>query len=147
MANKELIEEAEARGKKLATKYESLWSETNYSDADAAGEIIFARRVGSVATPESYNFPIGIEGGKGGNCPTQNLVDAYELNDKRFALTIAQNDDKWPSTNKNALQTYYGGANAQPLSGGTPTGYYLKKLCDSSIDLSADSKKKDSKHT
>ena len=147
LANKELIEEAEARGKKLATKYESLWSETNYSDADAAGEIIFARRVGSVATPESYNFPIGIEGGKGGNCPTQNLVDAYELNDKRFALTIAQNDDKWPSTNKNALQTYYGGANAQPLSGGTPTGYYLKKLCDSSIDLSADSKKKDSKHT
>ena len=28
---------------------------------------------------EGYNFPIGVEGGKGGNCPTQTLVDAYEM--------------------------------------------------------------------
>ena len=30
---------------------------------------------------ESYNYPVGIEGGNGGNCPTQNLVDAYETTD------------------------------------------------------------------
>ncbi len=147
-ANKQLIDEAEARGKKLATSYDGLWSETNYSDADAAGEIIFGRRVGNVATPESYNFPIGIEGGKGGNCPTQNLVDAYEDGDKRLALTVAKNGDKkWPANNKSALETFYGGVNGQPVSGGTPTGYYLKKLLNSSIDLTANSKKKTANHT
>ncbi len=147
-ATKDVIDEAEARGKKLANNYDGLWSETNYSNADAAGEIIFGRRVGNVATPEGYNFPIGIEGGNGGNCPTQNLVDAYESGDKRFALTIAKNGDTgWPATNKTGLETYYGGANAQPISGGTPTGYYLKKLCNSSIDLSANSKKKTANHT
>lgn len=147
LANKQLLDEAEARGMKLAQNYGVLWSETNYSDANAAGEIILGRRVGNISTPESYNFPIGIEGGKGGNCPTQNLVDAYEEGDKRLALTVAQNGDMWPSTNKKALETYYGGANGKPFSGGTPTGYYLKKLCDSSIDLSANSKKSTSNHT
>jgi len=146
-ANKELIDEAEQRGMKLAVNYASLWSEKNYSDADAVGEIILGRRVGNVSTPEGYNFPVGIEGGKGGNCPTQNLVDAYEDGDQRLGLTVAKNGDKWPSVNKTPLETYYGGANGQPLRGATVTGYYLKKLCDSSIDLSADSKKKSSNHT
>ena len=63
-------------------------------------------------------------------------------------MTIAKNGDTgWPATNKTGLETFYGGANAQPISGGTPTGYYLKKLCNSSIDLSANSKKKTANHT
>lgn len=148
LAQKELLDAAEARGKRLAKTYNILWDTNSYNDIEATSEIIFERRVGSVSTPEGYNFPIGIEGGKGGNCPTQNLVDAYETGDKRFSLTIAQNGDtQWPSNNKNALETFFGGINGQPLSGGTPTGYYLKKHCHSSIDLSADSKRKTDNHT
>lgn len=43
------------------------------------------------------------------------------------------------STNWNTvpLQTYQGGLNAEPLSGGTPTGYYLKKYCQTAVDLRA----------
>ena len=111
-------------------------------------------------TLEGYNFPIGVEGGKSGNCPTQTLVDAYEMKatgklwnetgsgydpakpyvgrDPRFELTIAKNGDtKWPTYNTLALQTYYGGANGEPITGATPTGYYLKKYCDASVNLTA----------
>ena len=147
-AQKAVLDTAAVLGYELANSYEGLWATDNYSNADACKEIILGRRVGDVSTPESYNFPAGIEGGKGGNCPTQNLVEAYENGDKRLSVTIAQNGDtKWPANNKSALETFYNGANAQPLTGGTPTGYYLKKLCHSAIDLQADSKKKTDKHT
>lgn len=53
----------------------------------------------------------------------------YEGRDPRFEKTIAKNGDtKWPNWNETALETYQGGANAEPLSGGTPTGYYLKNI-------------------
>ena len=110
-----------------------------------------------------------LKGGSGGNCPTQTLVDAYEMKstgklwneegsgyseadpyadrDPRFALTIAKNGDtKWPAYNAGALQIYYGGSNAEPLSGATPTGYYLRKYCDGSIDLRAGSFKYEISH-
>lgn len=171
----ELIEACEARGMKLAGSYESLWSKDNWTDPKITCEIIFGRRFygsgkdGASNTFEGYNYPVGIEGGKGGNCPTQNLVDAYEMKatglrpdaagsgydaanpykgrDPRFDATIAKNGDLWPSTNKTGLQTYYGGLNAEPLLGGTPTGYYIKKLCHPAIDLSAKSKYTVDNHT
>ena len=116
---------------------------------------------------------MGIEGGVGGNCPTQNLVDAYEFasganagmrpdqldnfdpdslyydnRDPRFYVTIAKNGDvQWPSYNTNPLQTYYGGLHAEPLTGGTPTGYYVKKLCHTAIDLSSNSRYTADRHT
>ena len=46
----------------------------------------------------------------------------YTNRDPRFYLTIAKNgDEKWPNWNTVPLQTYQGGLNAEPLSGGTPT--------------------------
>lgn len=119
---------------------------------------------------EGYNFPMGVPGGKSGNCPTQNLVDAYEMKatgklwneegsgydpanpyegrDPRFAMTIVKNGDtKWPSKNSDPIETFYGGLNAEPLSGATPTGYYLKKYLDSAIDLSANSTTKKARHS
>jgi len=168
--NKQLIDSCEARGMKLATTYESLWSKDNWSDAKITSEIIFGRRAGSISTFEGYNYPVGIEGGNGGNCPTQTMVDAYEMKstglginetgsgydannpyagrDPRFGVTIAKNGDtSWPSSNTVALQTYYGGLNAEPLTGGTPTGYYLKKHCHSAISLASNSKYKTDNHT
>ena len=127
-------------------KYTALWGTDNYK----ASEVIFARRVGDTNAPEWYNFPVGMENGNSGNCPTQTLVDAYEMQDggepdasnpyagrdPRFKMTIAVNGDEWPATNPNPLETYIGGRNAAPISYATPTGYYLKKYLDGSTDIS-----------
>src|SRR5574344_1543761 len=81
--NKELLDACAARGKKLTKNYADLWSTLNYSTAAITQEIIFARRYYSSSSGdhlvESYNYPVGIEGGAGGNCPTQDLVDAYDM--------------------------------------------------------------------
>lgn len=157
LANKAVLDSAVVY-KKYLVKYSELWGETNWTK----DEMIFMRRMYPDATNtlEGYNFPIGVEGGKSGNCPTQTLVDAYEMKatgklwnetgsgydptkpyvgrDPRFELTIAKNGDtKWPTYNTLALQTYYGGANGEPITGATPTGYYLKKYCDASVNLTA----------
>lgn len=148
VATKALLDEAEARGMGLADSYEGLWATDNYENTDACSEIILGRRIGDINTPESYNYPVGIEGGKGGNCPTQNLVDAYDEGDTRFDVTIAKNGDTaWPSANKKVLETFYGGLNAEPLTGGTPTGYYLKKHLHPAISLASNSKYSKDKHT
>ena len=53
-------------------------------------------------------------------------------------MTIAVNGEKkWPSYNGEALETYYGGKNGEPIVGATPTGYYLKKYCDGSVNISS----------
>ena len=157
---KELVAACEARGKGLTAKYDDTWSTLNYTTAAIVKEIIFSRRVSGVNNnAESYNYPAGIEkaaattdvdGIVGANCPTQNLVDAYDMlngkgineagsgydandpyanRDPRLALTVAVNGTQWPTySGAPELQTYVGGANGQPLVGATSTGYYLRKL-------------------
>nr|WP_320947083.1 RagB/SusD family nutrient uptake outer membrane protein [Bacteroides intestinalis] len=154
MANKAVIDSAKVEGKALGN-YGDIWAESNYKSS----EIIFAVRLGSSNKYEKYNFPMGVEGGQGGNCPTQNLVDAYEMTngkaidedgsgydaqnpyanrDPRLALTVALNgDSKWPDYNTSELQTYYGGLHGEPLPGATPTGYYLKKQLNRAVTLQA----------
>ena len=156
VANKELIDNCVAANMSLINDYSALWSATSHRTA--LSELIFGRRATRTTNSfEGYNFPVGLENCNGGNCPTQTLVDAYELKDSgerpdkkadydknkpyyegrdpRFEKTIAKNGDtKWPNWNETALETYQGGANAEPLSGGTPTGYYLKKYCQTSIN-------------
>ncbi len=170
---KELVAECDARGKGLSAKYDDLWSTNNYTDAGIVKEIIFARRYYSSASGdnlvETSNYPVGIEGGAGGNCPTQNLVDAYDMlngksidedgsgydeanpyvgRDPRFAMTVAYNGSQWPTySGAPLLQTYVGGANAQPISGGTPTGYYLRKLCHGEISLASNGRVKTNFHS
>ena len=177
--SKQLIDECEDRGMKLADDYSSLWATDNFNNPDIMCEIIYGRRIygsetnGTSNTFESYNYPVGLEGGKGGNCPTQTLVDAYEFasgdsaglrpdqlsdfdrnkpyyenRDPRFYATVAKNGDtSWPNSNTNPLQTYYGGLNAEPLTGGTPTSYYVRKYCHPAIDLATNSKYKADRHT
>lgn len=132
--------------------YTDLWGANNYK----ASEVIFARRVGDTNSPEVSNYPIGLENAQAGNCPTQTLVDAYEMKetgetltdythvpdpyagrDPRFKMTIAVNGDKWPNTNPDKLETYIGGRNGAPIPYATPTGYYLKKYLDGSTDISS----------
>ena len=157
LATKELVDSAEKQGKALAATYDCLWAANNYTDKKATQEILFYRSVADANTLEKANFPVGLEGCNGGNCPTQDLVDAYEMQstgkgikeedsgydaqnpytgrDPRFELTICHNETKrWPNWASEPIYTYQGGANALPLNGGTPTGYYLKKLLNAAID-------------
>ena len=154
----ECISACRARGMNLVSDYMSLFQSDNYKDTK---EIIFARRQNSTSTNnnfEKYNFPIGMENAGGGNCPTQNLVDAFEMNngmaidepgsgydpqnpyanrDKRLSWIVAVNGEQWPNANPNPLEIYYGGANGQPITYATTTGYYLKKYCNASTVIGA----------
>lgn len=168
---KQLIDACEVRGKGLAANYGDLWSARAYNTANIAKEVIFGRRYNSSSAGdhvvEGYNYPVGIEGGMGGNCPTQNLVDAYDMKnglpigdansgydeanpydnrDPRLAVTIAKNGDVWPTYQTAALQIWQGGANGEPQVGATPTGYYLKKLCNGSISLASNSTVQNATH-
>jgi hypothetical protein len=175
---KELVAACDARGKKLTPKYEDTWAYSNYTTPAIVQEIIFARRTSSNNQAESYNYPAGLEKATnitdvdnivGANCPTQNLVDAYDMlngkpitaadsgydpadpyanRDPRLALTVAFNGAQWPTYNgAPKLQPYVGGANGSPLLGATTTGYYLRKLLNGTIDLRSNSRYSKSYHT
>ena len=139
--NKAVIDSCTARKMKLSTDYKGLFiGNTSWSDAGAQGEIIFGRRMPTENRNfETYNFPVGMSGagagGGGGNCPSQNLVDAYETGDKRFEQTIACNGDSWPNANTTPLETFEGGLNGLPQAYATPTGYYLKKYVTESVQI------------
>ena len=155
LAAKTVIDSCAAYGVSLG-KYAELWGTDNWK----AKEVIMARRIGDLNDLERRNYPMGVENGNSGNCPTQTLVDAYEMRatgklwneagsgydpqkpyegrDPRFAMTIAVNGEKnWPSYNAAALETYYGGSNGEPKVGATPTGHYLKKLLDGTVNISS----------
>lgn len=145
----EAITECRGRGMRLANDYSKLFATSNWQDTEALKEIIFATRTAAARSVESYNFPIGMAGAGGGNCPTENLVSAYEMKngklitdptsgydpqnpykdrDARLEATVAVNGEKWPNyLDNDALEIWYGGANSRSITYGTPTGYYLKK--------------------
>ena len=151
-ASKELLDRAAGWGITLSP-YAQLWGH----DAFYNPEIIFGTGHQASNYFEMNNYPIGIENGRSGNCPTQSLVDAYEYVDNgqtfkerhpgqinltqdkpyegldpRFALTVVRNGDMWPTNSIQQLemQTYTGGFNGPPKYEATPTGYYLKKYVD-----------------
>ena len=155
---KEAIDACRAKGMSLNSDYMSLFQSDNYKDTK---EIIFVRRQNSTTASnsfEKYNFPIGMENAGGGNCPTQNLVDAFEMTngkaiseadsgydpqnpyvnrDKRLSWIVAVNGEQWPNANPNPLEIYNGGANGSPITYATTTGYYLKKYCNPSTVIGA----------
>ena len=132
LANKAVIDECKSRGMKLSADYASLFQKDNWTNTE---ECIFVRRIySSTNTFEKYNFPIGLENAGGGNCPTQNLVEAYEPGDIRLAATVAMNGEQWPNE---TLETFVGGANGMPIAYATPTGYYLKKYVNKSLTIGA----------
>jgi len=119
-----------------------------------SNELIFGRNEGASNAFERKNFPIGFEGGNTGTCPSQNLVDSYEMQttglaiddpasgydanfpyqdrDPRLEKTIVVNNAMWKGVQ---IETWYGGAHAQPKVGATKTGYYLRKHIIESINL------------
>ncbi len=159
-ASKFIIDNASAWGLSLS-KYSALWGNDSFFNQ----EIIFGLGRSASHTFEMAHYPIGVENGSSGNCPTQSLVDQYEYQDNgqtfaerhpgsidlnavdpyegldpRFALTVVKNGDEWPSNGaqKKVIETFAGGFNASPKYGATPTGYYLKKYVDGSCVTTAD---------
>lgn len=126
-------------------------------------ELILECRMGDSNTFEKLNFPIGYEGGKSGTTPTQNLVDAFEIDgekfdwtnpshikgiydidrrDPRLFKTVLHNKSTWKSE---TVETYQGGRNGQPLEGASRTAYYLRKYLVESINLT-DGRETTSRH-
>ena len=159
-ACKFVLDNADIWGLKLSA-YGSLWGH----DAFFNPELIFGLGRGESNSFEMANYPIGVENGSSGNCPTQSLVDRYEYQDNgqtfgerypgsidlravdpyegldpRFALTVVKNGDDWPSNGaqKKSIETFLGGFNAAPKYGATPTGYYLRKYVDGACVTTAD---------
>lgn len=159
-ACKYILDNAATWGLKLSA-YSSLWGHEAFFNP----ELIFGLGRGESNAFEMANYPIGVENGSSGNCPTQSLVDQYEYQDNgetfaqrhpgdidlstenpyegldpRFALTVVKNGDEWPSNGaqKKAIETFAGGFNAAPKYGATPTSYYLRKYVDGSCVTTAD---------
>ncbi len=119
---------------------------------NTCAEVILARGIGETGDFEKANFPMGVEGGKTSTCPTQNLVDAFEMKDgskfdwndptmaanpysnrdPRLARTVAYNNMNWCGA---PLQIWEGGANGLPLTNATTTGYYLYKYLNPNISF------------
>ena len=159
-ACKYILDNADTWGLKLST-YGALWGH----DAFFNQELIFGLGRGENNAFEMANYPVGVENGSSGNCPTQSLVDQYEYQDNgetfaqrhpgdidlssedpyegldpRFALTVVKNGDEWPTNGaqKKAIETFVGGFNGAPKYGATPTSYYLRKYVDGSCVTTAD---------
>ncbi|MCK9639324.1 MAG: RagB/SusD family nutrient uptake outer membrane protein [Prolixibacteraceae bacterium] len=132
--------------------------ETNYAGVvnnyKTPVELIFETRQSAANTFERANFPVGYIGGNTGTCPTQNLVDSYEMaatglginepgsgynaanpyvgRDPRFAATILYNNSTWKGL---PVQVWTGGVNGPPVFNASLTGYYLKKYVIEAVRL------------
>ncbi|MDR1221270.1 MAG: RagB/SusD family nutrient uptake outer membrane protein [Tannerella sp.] len=131
--------------------------ENDYADLflrDNSRELIFERKAGDSNSFERANYPIGYDGGNTGVCPSQNLVDAYEMQgsglsiddpasgydatnpydgrDPRFYATLLHNNSDWAGRK---VETWEGGLDAPPIQNATKTGYYLKKYMNPAVRI------------
>ena len=118
-------------------------------------ELIFeTRSTGTARTFEEANTAVGFIGGNTGTCPTQNLVDSYEMRtsglgineagsgydattpynnrDPRLGFTVLYNGTIWRTL---TVESFNGGLNGPPKAHTTKTGYYLKKYLIESVNL------------
>ncbi len=118
-------------------------------------ELIFERRDGNSNSFEKANFPIGFDGaGVGATCPSQNLVDAYEMKttgkpisdptsgydpmnpylnrDPRLGYTVIWNNSTFKAR---PIELWTGGLDGKGKEKASKTGYYLKKYVDDNLNL------------
>ena len=149
----------------------NLWNR-NYAQNT---ELVFGLLRGTSNSFESQNYPIGIfGGGTTGHCPSQNLVDAYEMQatglpinaeagyqtadpgydpknpyvgrDPRLNASIVVNNSVWPTRYAEPVEIWRGGRSGKPVNYATSTGYYLKKYVDGNIELRPDRTNTNSNH-
>lgn len=153
-AAKAVIDLESAAGYGIDT-YTSLFGENGYKSK----EVIFCRRDDKSNSYEKTNLPIGFDLVTGGNCPSQNLVDAfmtkegsgssatsrpfdwnnpemaadpYNKRDPRLKLWIATNGS---SLKGRTVECWRGGLDGEGVRNCTPTGYYIKKFINANLDL------------
>lgn len=145
-AAKKIIDAAGSWNLSLVS-FDRLLGADNYKEP----EMILIKRIGDTNELEKLNFPIGLEGGKSGNCPTQNLVDAYDMKegqemnesepyanrDPRLAYTVLYHGGK--TAYGKQVDVLPNGLNGLPQEGATKTGYYLSKFVNISVSLTANS--------
>ena len=81
-ACKYILDNASTWGLKL-NAYGTLWGHDAFTNNT---ELILGLGRGENNTFEKANYPIGVENGSSGNCPTQSLVDQYEYQDNGETL-------------------------------------------------------------
>lgn len=131
--------------------YDNLFNATNYRSKEA----IFCRRGAASNSFEKVNLPIGFDHVTGGNCPSQDLVDAFQVKNGDVAENFDWNNpvhkanpyanrdprlEKFVVLNNKvfkgrAIESWTGGRDGAGVRNATPTGYYLKKYVDASLDL------------
>lgn len=149
-AAKAVIDMETAGGYGLDT-HANLFNATNFRSK----EVIFCHRAGAINSFEKVNLPIGFDKVTGGNCPSQNLVDAFQVKngdvvvefdwnnpvhaanpyanrDPRLGLFVVLNNTTFKGR---AIESWTGGRDGAGVRNATPTGYYLKKYVDASLDL------------
>lgn len=133
----------------LDSKYSNLFLVNRPGNSK---EVIFALRLGETSDFEKANYPIATPGGSTGVCPSQNLVEAYEMQDgkafdsenpyqnrdPRLLQTVVVNNSTWTGR---TIEIWNGGLDARQLPNRTRTGYYLKKFLNDNLDLQQDAKK------
>ncbi|MBC7893300.1 MAG: RagB/SusD family nutrient uptake outer membrane protein [Sphingobacteriaceae bacterium] len=133
----------------LHNNYRNLFITNSYT----LPEIIFARRNSAENGFERANYPIGYDLGTSGTTPSQNLVDAYEMNngkpitdptsgyspqdpyknrDARLGLNVVLNNTPYKGR---PLESYTGGRDGKGVVNATKTGYYLKKYVNENLNL------------
>ena len=112
-------------------------------------ESIFVIRRATSNTLERGNYPIATSGGKSGICPTQDLVEAYELvgtpnpdnpyanRDPRLQASIVTNGSTW---NGRVIAEAAGETDDMARANASRTGYYLKKFLTDELNLTQDQK-------
>jgi starch-binding outer membrane protein, SusD/RagB family len=140
--------------------YKSLFNTYNN------GEIIWSRinaASGNSNLFERINAPIGFPQAQGGNAPSQDLVDAYEIKadantaipfnwnnpahaaspyatsgalarDPRLFASIVVNNAAYGTPSRN-VQSWNSGLDGKPLPNASKTGYYLRKYVQESLNI------------
>lgn len=134
----------------LNPTYQDLF--TMQSNNTSCPENIWERRLPASNVIEVNNYPIGYDKGKTGTCPTQNLVDDYEMidgsrfdwdnpehaanpydnRDPRLKATILVNNEMWAGR---PVETWEGGLDGLPRKNASKTGYYLKKFLVDGLNI------------
>lgn len=137
----------------LHSDYKGLFRLGNGADGNT--EVIFALQGWARNDFEKRNYPIGYDqGGQGSTCPSQNLVDAYEMKatgaaihepgsgydpenpyagrDPRLAMSVLTNNTAFKGR---PIEAWVGGLDGFGKPRGTTTGYYIRKYVDEGLNL------------
>ncbi|MDR1865275.1 MAG: RagB/SusD family nutrient uptake outer membrane protein [Bacteroidales bacterium] len=137
----------------LHNNYRGLFNLGNGSDGNP--EVLFAVQRWNENSFEKYNYPVGYDqGGQATTCPSQNLVDAYEMQstgkriyepgsgydpqnpysgrDPRLEMSVIVNNSSFKGRN---VECRVGGIDGIDKLKATTTGYYLKKYVNENLDL------------